>query len=76
MLSNVRSLSLIRRRLWRLNAPYGARCLLTVKFDYHRKTITRRYAPYGARCLLTREHGVLGNIGCVVLMRLMALGAF
>ena len=61
-----------------LNAPYGARCFLTQERRSTRPTSRAGLnAPYGARCFLTdfnsRVDGVLRN---VVLMHLMALGAF
>ena len=65
------------RRL-RLNAPYGARCFLTLKQqDSAGKTrIAGLNAPYGARCFLT-EKDLHRNIRAAsVLMHLMALGAF
>ena len=60
-----------------LNAPYGARCFLTVGRDRARAYVVPGLnAPYGARCFLTdRPHRPVRVQGRV-LMHLMALGAF
>ena len=61
-----------------LNAPYGARCFLTVaSANGHNVGLQCLNAPYGARCFLTGgcEPPQLPRFACV-LMHLMALGAF
>ncbi len=60
-----------------LNAPYGARCFLTVANHYAIPcALSRLNAPYGARCFLTDYLSHYGVLGMKVLMHLMALGAF
>ena len=60
-----------------LNAPYGARCFLTSRPSRSGAIQSLGLnAPYGARCFLTRQrHHVVGWVQ-LVLMHLMALGAF
>ena len=59
-----------------LNAPYGARCFLTDDQDYSKIDATWGLnAPYGARCFLTIDWFKTYLLP-VVLMHLMALGAF
>ena len=59
------------------NAPYGARCFLTGK---PRGRPWCQYvclnAPYGARCFLTLGLALPPALRSLVLMHLMALGAF
>ena len=59
-----------------LNAPYGARCFLTERVDEVRLIREGLNAPYGARCFLTQDKQELQEWGGMVLMHLMALGAF
>ena len=61
-----------------LNAPFGARCFLTVTgtTGSHSSQPASLNAPYGARCFLTdRDREVRWWYGWA-LMHLMALGAF
>ena len=61
----------------RLNAPYGARCFLTVRSHVFLVSVRRGLnALYGARCFLTRIAAISGPESLQVLMHLMALGAF
>ena len=62
--------------LVRLNAPYGARCFLTVGLCLTIKPATGLNAPYGAQCFLTDELEAGTQSPVEVLMHLMALGAF
>ena len=59
-----------------LNAPFGARCFLTMVIvpleDCHWYGLN---APFGARCFLTPP-GIPGLQSFCVLMHLLALGAF
>ena len=60
----------------RLNAPFGARCFLTR--DHNHRGIVGPMglnAPFGARCFLTTST-TLTQVGEMVLMHLLALGAF
>ena len=61
----------------RLNAPFGARCFLTVD---HRRLYQRHHeclnAPFGARCFLTTGIPRWLIAKAIVLMHLLALGAF
>ena len=60
-----------------LNAPYGARCFLTLCAQFNPgDSITGLNAPYGARCFLTSKSWPWALRVCKVLMHLMALGAF
>ena len=60
-----------------LNAPYGARCFLTLRRISSTRIFPSLNAPYGARCFLTQEmKDFLGSPAENVLMHLMALGAF
>ena len=60
-----------------LNAPFGARCFLTKQMvpviDLPRLSLN---APFGARCFLTARVVIRINGAVVVLMHLLALGAF
>jgi len=66
----------------RLNAPFGARCFLTINFDALPDfKVARLNAPFGARCFLT--HLATPTADCYprplrprVLMHLLVLGAF
>ena len=61
----------------RLNAPYGARGILThPDFTTPQQVILRLNAPYGAWCFLTMVASTWVHDGDKVLMHLMALGAF
>ena len=61
----------------RLNAPYGARCFLTGVVGIPQNIVKKRLnAPYGARCFLTKYITLTPHEKRVVLMHLMALGAF
>ena len=60
-----------------LNAPFGARCFLTLSTST--KPAPRAWslnAPFGARCFLTRVGRSMIDVGAAVLMRLLVLGAF
>ena len=60
-----------------LNAPFGARCFLTVsksQDEIHEKESLN--APFGARCFLTIDIYDHDAFTSWVLMHLMALGAF
>ena len=48
-----------------LNAPYGARCFLTLfrPLPYRLRAVPRLNAPYGARCFLTTKDVLAGNAG-------------
>ena len=61
-----------------LNAPYGARCFLTIQAPTgDTPPILSLNAPYGARCFLTvLAVGPRRAWAIWVLMHLMALGAF
>ena len=60
-----------------LNAPYGAWCFLTVELVDAAHSICGLNAPYDAWCFLTCLVGKLRQRrNCIVLMCLMALGAF
>ena len=65
-------------RSGRLNAPYGARCFLTRPAPtVHLPGVRGLNAPYGARSFLTLlDPGRLRAAHTLVLIRLMALGAF
>ena len=59
-----------------LNAPFGARCFLTLwSASFLSLSSLRLNAPFGARCFLTLRHDFQGVV-LVVLMHLLALGAF
>ena len=59
-----------------LNAPYGARCFLTrLQMSVIEGERARLNAPYGARCFLTIGLDMM-YLFLLVLMHLMALGAF
>ena len=59
-----------------LNAPFGARCFLTLNArSAGRRFLRRLNAPFGARCFLTRKL-TQEEVDLLVLMRLLALGAF
>ena len=60
-----------------LNAPFGARCFLTSATETPEGIeIEGLNAPFGARCFLTGDQ-VDRHARCrVVLMHLLALGAF
>ena len=61
-----------------LNAPYGARCFLTLPKGQERFTreLLGLNAPYGARCFLTRTRCSTYGRSHSVLMRLMVLDTF
>ena len=59
-----------------LNAPYGARCFLTLIYLYNTNEEVGLNAPYGARCFLTHYISEYLDNLTEVLMHLMALGAF
>ena len=61
-----------------LNAPYGARCFLTIVCEKSEAELSVRLnVPYGARCFLTVCIGRIRHDSRLdVLMHLMALGAF
>ena len=61
-----------------LNAPYGARCFLTLNWGpLAQLGLPRLNAPYGARCFLTEVlDGYVLLTNEDVLMHLMVLGAF
>ena len=59
-----------------LNAPYGARCFLTSSSCFSCLVWWCLNAPYGARCFLTYFTVAAYMLVCMVLMHLMALGAF
>ena len=61
-----------------LNAPFGARCFLTLQeLGFHeRGGVQRLNAPFGARRFLTKQIQAIPEIGKTVLMHLLALGAF
>ena len=59
-----------------LNAPYGARCFLTVIRGIVGQAVRGLNAPYGARCFLTGYWYAMIGLTVVVLMHLMVRGAF
>ena len=60
-----------------LNAPFGARCFLTLAAVIYEARRTGLYAPFGARCFLTpAEPSLDRRPDRAVLMHLLALGAF
>ena len=65
------------KRFLGLNAPFGARCFLTVGGQSSRRPrrVARLNAPFGARCFLTHPHRTRRHERRV-LMHLLALGAF
>ncbi len=59
-----------------LNAPFGAWCFLTIRSPTATNATKSLNAPYGARCFLTIAVSAAGGTSCIVLMHLLALGAF
>ena len=60
-----------------LNAPYGARCSLTrIMRSLQSSMSIGPNVPYGARCLLAPNDYRHRKFPGLVLMHLMALGAF
>ena len=59
-----------------LNAPFGARCFLTTSMQVCQDASKRLNAPFGARRFLTRLAPVQEAPRPLVLMHLLALGAF
>ena len=59
-----------------LNAPFGARCFLAPTSASANSFSARLNAPFGARCFLAGLLRCLRRLRCLVLMHLLALGAF
>ena len=60
----------------RLNASYGARCFLTYKLQDYLRYLLGLKAPFGAWCFLTVEQLANDYRMALVVMHLLALGAF
>ena len=77
MLSDSSIETLEKRTVSGLNAPFGARCFLTRRSMVANARIWASLnAPFGARCFLTFSQLIDTTAEALVLMHLLALGAF